>query len=299
MQLIKWLTILFSKIFTRQEKSVSEKEIKSVKIAPNKATLQQNKPNSETSKDQLHEGSDAIQKNIYSPIIPKEIFQSWKIDFNEYKPFLPNWGDLDPTISTISNGRERIDFINFLYDEFVSRYGKLTTDLGYGLIYSIVMNAIEEDDRSVSSALREAIARSNDPLLCVAVVKDYCHRKAIQFDQYEKITIDILKRREAYYNSKTKSENNKSSIDFTTLPALSYDEQQELSKSLWLFNGTLMEIYPKPETKKPPLYLMVKIPTLRDSQIVRKFNRDRYWKLNQNLVIQRDGEADFRVLDFK
>lgn len=222
--------------------------------------------------------------------LPKEFYQACKIDFNTYKLFFPNWGELDPTVSTISDGRIRKEFINYLYDEFVSRYGTLTTNLGYGLIYSIVMNAIEKEDRTVSSALREAIVRSNDPLLCVAVVKDYCFRKAIHFNKYEKITLDILKRREAYY-TKPESKSVKTSIDFTGLPPLSPPEQQDLDKSSWLFNGTIITI--------EPLYLIVKIPTLNDSQLVREFNKSRHFKPNQNVVIQCDGEDNYRVLDFK
>ncbi len=150
------------------------------------------------SKDETSKPAE-VKENTDPLPLPKEIFQGWAIDLNTYKPFLPNWGELDPTISTISDGRIQKELIVYLYDEFVKRYGNLTTDLGYGLIYSIVMNAIEKEDRSVSSALREAIARSSDPLLCVAVVKDYCLRNSIHYDKYERITLDILKRRESIY----------------------------------------------------------------------------------------------------
>lgn len=223
---------------------------------------------------------EALQADIP---IPKDVFQSIRVDLNKHQPFMPNWGELDPTVSTISNGHIKKELINFLYDEFALRYGKLTTDLGYGLIYSIVVNAIENEDRSVSSALREAIARSNDSLLCVAVVKDYCFRKSIHFDKYERITLDILKRREAYYSPKSNETN-------LGLP-INSAETFELSRSSWLFNGVVTTI--------ESLFLIVKIPTLKGSRMIRDFNKQRKWKLNQNVVVQWDGGEDYRILDFR
>lgn len=307
MKLFQLIQAWFKKAFHRKSRELNAESRNALQERQSEAIVPEITKSEQEEKfeeEDLEVGVEEVSKQAEStdkePLpLPKESFQACKIDFNTYKLFFPNWGDLDPTVSTISDGRVRKDFINILYDEFVNRYGNLTTDLGYGLIYSIVMNAIEKEDRSVSSALREAIVRSNDPLLCVAVVKDYCQRKSIQFDKYERITLDILKKRETFYKARSGHLDTNSPIDFTTIPRLPQDEQQELNKSSWLFNATLVEIYPKRETKKAPLYLMVKIPTLKNSQIVREFNRSRYWKEHQNLVIQWDGEDIFRVLDFK
>lgn len=223
--------------------------------------------------------------------VSEAVYKSWRFDVNEYQPFFPNWGELDPTVSTISNGREHTKRLNYLCDEFTLRYGKLTTALGYGIIFSIVKNAIEGEERSISSALREAIVRSNDPLLCVAVVKDYCSRRKIYYDKYEKITDDILQRRAFLYG--------KSFGDYIkTEPTITSEEKHELIKSNWLFNAKVLEVYPKAEAGKLPLYMKVRIPSLEKSEIVREFNRRREWRLNQNVVVQMDAPDSFRVLDF-
>jgi hypothetical protein len=233
--------------------------------------------------------NDEIDGNE-SPI-PETVYKSLRFDFNEYHSFFPNWGDLDPTVSTISNGREDNKRLNYLCDEFTHRYGKLTTALGYGIIFSIVKNAVEVEDRSVSSALKEAIVRSNDPLLCIAVVKDYCTRRKIHFDKYEKITDDILQSRALLYG--------RNFANYVgTEPTISSEEKHELIKSNWLFNAKVLEIYPKNEAGKLPLYIKVRIPSLEKSHLVRDFNKHREWRLNQNVVVQMDEPDCFRVLDF-
>lgn len=222
-------------------------------------------------------------------------FFGFQHDLNEYKAFMPNSGELDPGVSTISDGREPSQTLRYLHDEFTKKYGRLTTDLGYGLIYSIVMRAVEDEKRTISSALREAIARSNDPFLCVAVVRDYCFRKEIRFQRYERIVNDIFKRREQYYKTVA---NSGAAIDFSGVPALPPEERQELEKSNWLFNGTILEIYP-PLPGRELIYLKVRIKTLSRTEIVREFDRAQTWRLGQNVVIQVDEAEVFRILHFR
>jgi hypothetical protein len=198
--------------------------------------------------------------------------------------FFPNRGELDPTVSTISNGREEREILTYQHEDFARKYGHLTTDLGYGLIYSIIHNAHVNEDRTLKSALREAIARSADPLLCVAVLKDYCLRNTINYDKYEAIAIDLIKRREALYGERMNG------IGLESI-SLSLSEKEDLDKSKWLYNGKLIE--------KSGLYLKVKIHSQNKTLLIREFSKRRILIEGQNLVVQWDGEESYRVLDFK
>ncbi|HMX00895.1 MAG TPA: hypothetical protein PKL56_16115 [Cyclobacteriaceae bacterium] len=218
-------------------------------------------------------------------LVDKESYESVRL-VSTYQPFKPNLGDLDPSVSLISNGRKSLDVFNYKHDDFQRRYSHLTTDLGFGIIYSIIKDAVEVDNRSLKSGLREAIARSGDPLLCVEVARDYCKHNYIHFEKYERITDEILRKRATYYRTDTTG-----SIDFDSLPPLNEEEKQDLDRSSWLFNGSIVKV--------EKLFLVVKIPSLKSSQVIRDFNKNRYWKADQNVVVQCDDQNNFRILDFK
>jgi len=74
-------------------------------------------------------------------------------------------------------------------------------------------------------------------------------KKIYYFDKYERITLDILRKRETFYKAKFDALDKKAPADFSTLQ-LPEEELRDLNKSIWLFNAKLVEIYPAPETKK-------------------------------------------------
>lgn len=274
-----------------------QKKEEETKLSPKYKSVNDEEPRELIIHAIINNRSKGLLIDFESPdlLVDKVSYESIQLK-NTYQLFYPNWGDLDSSVSTISSGRIVKERLTYQNDEFSKKYGRLTTDLGYGLIYSIVMNAIKNEDRTVSSALREAIVRSGDPLLCVAVVKDYCQREAINFDKYEKITADIIKRRESYYTTSSGGSSQKSPIDFNAMPLFSEEEKQDLDSTKWRFNGKLIATRPE---NKPPLILIVRIPSLNTPKRIKHFNKDRYWMLNQNVVVQWDGDEQYRVLDFK
>ena len=98
-----------------------------------------------------------ITPNYSKGFFTKDEFSMLPAPKSENALFFPNRGELDPTVSTISNGREENVILTYQHEDFAKKYGHLTTDLGYGLIYSIIHNAYVNEDRTLKSALREAI----------------------------------------------------------------------------------------------------------------------------------------------
>ena len=224
----------------------------------------------------------------------------WLEHHSPYRPFYPNSGDLDPRVSTIASGRPLKEVLSYKESDFYRKYGHLTTDLGYGIIYSIIMKAHKNENRSLKSAFREAIARTDDPLLCLIIMKDYCIRQNEPFfkDKFETITEEIFSNRNKFYQEKNrKSENVMDSelLDRNLTLQLTKYESYALDKSKWLFNGLVMDIYP---TIRKPLKIVVKIPSRYKIVETKKFDTSRSWVIGQNVVVLLEDDINYRIMDF-